>query len=234
MRQVSAQCASGDASEDCAAALDRACAAGVEETCKAAKVLRASAVLKKCTAESIPDDASAECTAAAARYDATCGQGDKDACSYAAAIRVGRMRRTTKKCDEHGVADCKADCDAGDLDACVEVGSMYLQGHRVPRDVVKGGAILEMSCKMGSPRACFMHGSQLQVTDPGPAAQSLARACDADERPWSELSCNMLLGMLDRGSYAPPPAERRDLLKRLCDKERAEGGDKSACGRLED
>jgi hypothetical protein len=235
LAEVSSRCAGGNDLDGCSAAMDQACREGIASSCKVAEEVRAAKALKRCAAdETLAEDRTAECAAAAARFEASCSGGSAEACAFARAIRARETQRTSRRCDEHSVSECMATCDRGNLDACVDVASMYLQGSRVARDLAKGGEVMRVTCTKGSVRACFMHGSQFQVLDPGPAAASLKSACSSDDETWSGPACGMLLGMLDRGAYAPSRADRLELLRHLCERERAAHSARSACGRLED
>jgi hypothetical protein len=235
LAELTSRCAGRTDQDGCAAALNQACQEGIASACKVAEEVRDAEALKRCsTDEALAEERAAECAAVAARFEASCSGGSAEACTFARVIRAHRTQRTSRRCDEHSVSECMATCDGGNLDACVDVASMYLQGSRVPRDLAKGGEVMRVTCTKGSVRACFMHGSQFQVLDPGPAATSLKMACSSDDETWSGPACEMLLGMLDRGSYAPPREDRLELLRRLCERERAAHSPRSACGRLED
>jgi hypothetical protein len=75
------------------------------------------------------------------------------------------------------------------------------------------------------------------VMDSGAAVASLRTACESESAPWSDVSCGMLVNMLDRGSYKPSDSDKESLLVKLCDREKSGAhthGDGSACGRLKD
>ena len=114
---------------------------------------------------------------------------------------------------------------------------MYSEGRRVTRDFGRGVSILRSACDNGSMRACYTRGASLMVADSNAAVASLRTACDSDSAPWSDVSCGMLLNMIDRGSYRPSDGDKEALLGKLCEREKSGAhshGDGSACGRLKD
>jgi TPR repeat protein len=184
------------------------------------------------------------CHEAASIADVACEQGDKESCAIAKSMHdmsgvvpLLRQVQAQKSCASSSVRDCQASCDAGDLDACVEVGSMYTEGKRVPRDIGRGVSILRSACDNGSMRACYMRGANLMALDSAAAATSLQTACESDVGPWNDVSCGVLLTMLDRGTYKPGDNDKHQLLSRLCERERSgthTHGNTNACGRLQD
>ena len=112
---------------------------------------------------------------------------------------------------------------------------MYMNGDRVPRDLLQGGRLLQDACAKGSIKACYMHGASFQILDPPSGILSLRKACAADSM-WSAVACMVLLQMVDRGTYTPPRDELVSLAHRVCDQERTSKTPVShgACGRLKD
>lgn len=114
---------------------------------------------------------------------------------------------------------------------------MYTEGRRVSRNLGHGVSMLRAACDKGSMRACYTHGASLMVVDPSAAASSLETACEGDATPWNDVSCGMLVTMLDRGSYKPGDEQKHALLERLCEREKSGAhthGSTNACGRLKD
>ncbi len=191
-----------------------------------------------------PSNVADTCRDAGSAADVACTQGDKESCAiaksvhgFAAVMPLLQQVQAARSCAASSVRECEALCDLGDLDACVEVGSMYTEGRRVRRDLGQGVSVLGSACDRGSMRACYTRGASLMVLDSGAAAPSLQTSCESDVAPWNDVSCAMLVTMLDRGSYKPNDAEKRALLIKLCEREQSGAhthGNTNACGRLQD
>jgi TPR repeat protein len=227
------------------------CSSHVEEACKAGSA-------KDCLSLSIPplvkcgagfrNDRStwlSECDQALAFATLTCAAANTDphthevGCSSQKALlemhRQSLQQTAEKRCSDQSMSVCEAACQGGDMDGCTELGQMYIEGKRVPRDLKKGGALLRAACEKGKLRACAIHGAFAQSVDPQGAGASFAIACDGDEPAWNTSSCIFLMRLLDAGTYKPPAAERIALLRRVCARESTNAiGRVGACGRLKD
>jgi TPR repeat protein len=149
----------------------------------------------------IPDgvDIEADCKEALSRAQLGCKNGGDTDCSLAKTMEgvlkilpVLHEADVARACGEAAVDACTSRCDGGDLDACVEVGTMYTEGRRVPRDPGRAAGIFLAACLNGSMRACYMYGAGSLATDPNGAAASLKTACEGDDGPYREPACSML------------------------------------------
>ena len=183
----------------------------------------AAAEVQTCLVRAMPPRA---CMAAVAWIEGSCLEGHGDRCELARAARQAVSART---CEDESPSACEASCDKGDLDACSELGSDYVEGQRTARDTARGAKILRDACAKGSARACYLHGAAAWFDEPGQAVASLRKAClDQDKEPWDRVACSMWLAMVDEGRYAPSTSEEPLLLQRMCERE-PHGG---TCSRL--
>jgi len=241
-------CQEGAPTPACIPILTHECEQGVGGSCALATSVRAQIAFGSCVHGLVAkDDAgagsrrlewSAACDEASTLLEQSCALDRAKDCRDAK--KLGTLQRTASQiraastCLEESVVECTAACDGGDLDACVEVGTMYASGTRVARDVTKGGGILRDACVKGSMRACFAHGTSSLATDPAAAASSLKVACEGAAAPWNQTSCALLLHAFDSGA-AVPKAERIAALREMCARETSGKLPKlGACGRLRD
>jgi hypothetical protein len=169
-----------------------------------------------------------------------CASGEKMDCAVVKAAKDAeptlRFAHAQRICSEQSVSVCQAACDGGDSNACIEMAQMYMTGARVPHDMNRANRMLREQCTRGSMRACEMHGVQNLVLDPTASAASLKTACESEEAPYNDVSCRMLLNLMDRKVYAPATSERIALFRRMCVRSQTATltflGE--ACGRLKD
>jgi TPR repeat protein len=145
-----------------------------------------------------------------------------------------RVMESRAFCEQQPVSVCRAACDSGNLDVCVVLGTMYVQGRRVKRDIRRADQYLGKACREHATDGCSTEGWALMSTDRVRAARILGDACQ-DDRGWPEHSCEALISMIDVRLFTPKTAQALALFRRACALAPFSGGQlDSACGRLKD
>jgi hypothetical protein len=115
-------------------------------------------------------------------------------------------------------AECKRECEKGDIESCLNLGSMYMRGHKVPRDGARAVALFERVCTAGEPNGCANLGFALAegiggTRDPHRAVGLFQASCDDG----SLNGCHNLAEMLLRGvSERPDPKRAFKLFRKAC------------------
>lgn len=84
-----------------------------------------------------------------------------------------------KLCED--VSLCRAECEQGDPDACMQYATLHLLGDRVQRDLGRAGKFMLRACELDQPLACTLLGIELlNEASPHP---DLARGREFLRRP---------------------------------------------------
>ncbi|RKG50245.1 sel1 repeat family protein [Corallococcus sp. AB011P] len=120
--------------------------------------------------------------------------------------------------DNLGVRNLRADCDAGDPDACADLAHEYRQANRVDRDLEEELRVAEKGCSGGSARACGHLAMRYSETVTGGMPRDLDNAFARAEQACAMKSwgaCDQLARLLKEhrhlGADAPQVQEAQAL-----------------------
>lgn len=119
------------------------------------------------------------------------------------------------RCAPGDVADCTAQCDAGDADSCFNLAVAYVEGEGVERDRDAAQARFDQACAGGHTAACTQLGLRLKwKEDAERVASLLDRSCAEGDA----LACRTFGQALIRGKQLGDDRERGErLLARACE-----------------
>ncbi|MGI9508333.1 MAG: tetratricopeptide repeat protein [Geminicoccaceae bacterium] len=140
----------------------------------------------------------------------------------------GQLARTHELIAEGSQSDLPApendflerDCDAGNAEACLELGAAYASGIGRAQDQRKAFSLFKRACSAGVPHACgalgeaYANGSGV-VKDETKAVTFLRQACDANDID----ACFNLAVIYDEG---PSIGDAASLYQRACEERLAE------------
>jgi uncharacterized protein len=173
------------------------------------------------------------------------------ALSAVAVLAAGSARRAQPNAAQTAIGDCAAlrdSCDAGQLEACVDVGdSLLLGGPRCTpsrTDARLATTYYGKACDEGYARGCLNLGAVLStevygLSDPGRAGQAywkaepiLRRDCERGDPD----ACSILAGLIEAGSVTGQGSEAATYFQRAVDLLGTEckRGSGEACARLAD
>lgn len=234
--QVARRLAGAGADPAAVAALyDKSCRLGWAHACAAADETR-GAVRKEACAKGAPD----ACAAAIVDVRARCERGEKGACDASERLGDAMLDRF---CVAGSVDSCRAACDAKIVLACAQLGTILINGERVPPDAAGGVKLLEGACDAGEIRACGTLGDlYLPWCPPKYTCLGTPKKRVVPENPEKALGyymrgcargvrgqCEEVLELQDGGSLAVPKAPLLVALRSACS-----NGKKEACGRVRD
>lgn len=226
------------AGADAAAALalyDKSCGLGRTSACSTASERRAKSRTDAC-AKGTPQ----ACAAAVRDADARCDARETGACD--AAERLDKVV-LDRFCITASVETCRGACDAHLPLACAELGTLLINGDRVPADGPAGVKLLEGACDDGEIAACGALGDlyapfcppkytclgtptkRVVPESPEKALGYYMRGCAKGIRS----QCDEVLELQDGGSLAVPREPLLLALRLACS-----NGKKEACGRIRD
>lgn len=218
-----------------AALYDKSCALGWEHACSAAERKRTTARTDACTTGT-PD----ACAAAITDVGARCERGEEGACDASERLDAAVLDRF---CVSGSVDSCRAACGAKIVLACAELGTILINGERVPADGPGGVKLLDGACDAGEIRACGALGDLYSPwCPPKYTCLGTPKKRVVPENPEKALGyymhgcsrgirgqCEEVLELQDGGSLAVPKAPLLVALRSACS-----NGKKEACGRVRD